>query len=203
MHAQAGWPYRHRMNSDRPSSSLAADQVAALDEHVRAAADRLCDRHPEMAGPVRSRLDALRGRIRLAHARCARVEAEAWAQHRAELDRGLAELDVELDRARQGGPAGGPSLDTVLLGTAASLELRAWRLYLDTTFAADAPAHELAADVERNVSRLRAADRMADGAAAARMQVEESLEALRRKAEGAGPQARSAQAAASPDLTSL
>ncbi len=141
--------------------------------------------------------------MRVAHARYARVEAEAWAEHRAALDRGLAELDIELDRARQGGPAGGPSLETVLLGTAASLELRAWRLYLDTTFAAGAPAHELAADVERNVSRLRAADRTADGAAAARTQVEESLEALRRTAEGAGAQARSAPAAASTDLTSL
>ena len=167
------------MTDTQPRGVVAEEQAAAIDQQVRTATDRLCDRHPEMAGQVRGALDGARTRLRRAHARCARAEAAAWADHRADLDRGLAELDAELARVHEGAGTSGPSLEAVLLETTASMELRAWQLHLRT--ADDASGRDLAAGVERNLRTLRAAAGTSDDAPA-RALVEDSLEVLRRDA---------------------
>ena len=163
--------------TDTQHGAAAEEQAAAIDQQVRTVTDRLCNRHPEIAGPVRGALDSARTRLRRAHARCGRADAAAWADHRADLDRGLAELDVELARVHEGAGRDGPSLDAVLLETTASMELRAWQLHLRT--ADDASGRYLAAGVEQNLHTLRAAAGTPDDTPA-RALVEDSLEALRR-----------------------
>lgn len=134
-------------------------QRARLDDvrHRVAETERAVgNRHADLAGTVRHSFERLRHGLDLAHARCAAVEESHWAQYVSELDRGLAELDVEMRRAAEDGP--GPDAPQVLVIHATALELAGWRLRTSATDAAsaDSPADRLAA-AEAELERYRAA----------------------------------------------
>ncbi|MGY1857582.1 hypothetical protein [Modestobacter sp. SYSU DS0290] len=162
--------------TDTPAGTTSEVRASEVDAHLQTVTDRLCDGHPEVAGPVRTALGGLRDRLRRVHTQCGPTDATVWAAHRAELDRGLAELEVELDRATRHEPSGGPTLDALLFTTVSSLELRAWRLRLDTVGGAPAAVHDLASTARREVDAVRATD---DGEARAR--AARTMEALRRE----------------------
>jgi hypothetical protein len=101
----------------------------------------------------RAALATLRTRLARAHSHCERVEDREWADYRARLDTGLAELTVERSRA-DGTTADDPT--GALFPQLARLELDGWRLRLAAladhpTTAADAPVEPLVAYVDREL----------------------------------------------------
>lgn len=78
---------------------------------------------------VREALLDLRGRLERAHADVESVSEARWADYAAGLDRGLAELDVEVRRTTDD-PVSEASLDDILFGRVARFELEGWKLRL-------------------------------------------------------------------------
>ena len=154
-----------------------------VDQRLARVTAGLCRDHPACAGSVRGVLAPLRDRLRRVHERGRPVDADAWATYRAELDRGLDELSLEVARAAQE-PGRGPAVDDVLATAAARLELRAWELRLHTATGDDprvAAAREQAATVRADLEQLAAAP----GQAALHTRVEGDLAALSRAVEAA------------------
>jgi hypothetical protein len=81
--------------------------------------------HPD--GAARAALAGLRVRLTQVHSHCDHVEDGDWADYRARLDAGLAELDVERTRAAVH-PA--DSADPALFPLVTRLELEGWRVRL-------------------------------------------------------------------------
>ncbi len=104
-------------------ASVDGGQLARIRRSVEDAAARAAS--PEVRGAL---LD-LRGRLERAHADVESVREARWADYAAALDRGLAELDVEVRRAADG-PVAEASLDDVLFGRIARFELDGWALRL-------------------------------------------------------------------------
>ena len=100
---------------------------AHVDQRLARATAGLCRDHPALAATVRGVLAPLRDRLYRLHAACRQADDQAWAAYTADLDRGLDELSVEVQRAGTERAA-----DDVLTAAAARLELRAWQLRLDT-----------------------------------------------------------------------
>ncbi|MFQ1000834.1 hypothetical protein [Modestobacter sp. SSW1-42] len=165
--------------ADRP-----AIRPAVVDQRLARATAGLCRDHPASARAVRAVLAPLRDRLRRVHEHCVQADADAWAAYRADLDRGLDELSVEVARAAQQ-PGRGTGVDDVLAATAARLELRAWQLRLSTAGGPDpqvAGARQLAAAVDAGLDEL-AAD---PGRAGVRARVAHDLDELRRAVQRAG-----------------
>ena len=157
---------------------------AVVDQRLARVTAGLCRDHPACARSVRGVLAPLRDRLRRVHERGRPVDADAWATYRAELDRGLDELTLEIARAAQQPGRGAGGVDDVLATTAARLELRAWELRLHTVAGDDprvAEARELAAGVDTALEQLAAAP----GRTGLRGQVERDLAALREAVEHA------------------
>ncbi|MCZ2828503.1 hypothetical protein O2W14_06615 [Modestobacter sp. VKM Ac-2986] len=167
-----------------PTADPPTLRPAVVDQRLARTTAGLCRDHPASAPAVRGVLAPLRDRLRRVHERCVQADADAWAAYRADLDRGLDELSVEVARAAQE-PARGPAVDDVLTTAAARLELRAWELRLHTTGGPDAlvaEARQLAAALRAGLDEL-AAD---PGSPALRARAEHDLETLRRAVERAG-----------------
>ena len=160
-----------------------AIRPAVVDQRLARVTAGLCRDHPTCARSVRGVLAPLRDRLRRVHERGRLVDADTWATYRAELDRGLDELSLEVARAAQE-PGRGPGVDDVLAATAARLELRAWELRLHTVTGDDprvAEARELAAGVDTALEQLTTTP----GQTGLRGQVERDLAALREAVERA------------------
>ncbi|KGH48165.1 MULTISPECIES: hypothetical protein [Modestobacter] len=112
---------------------------ATLDQRLARTTAGLCAAHPALAPVVRGVLAPLRDRLHRLHVRCQEADTAAWAAYTADLDRGLGELAVEMDRATQQAGSG-PVVDDVLATAAARLELRAWQLRLSASGADDPDA---------------------------------------------------------------
>lgn len=131
-----------------------ADVQRRLADTERAAGHRYAD----LAGAVRESFDRLRHGLNLAHSRCAAVEEQQWADYVAQLDRGLAELDVEMNRAAE--RSNGPSVPQALVIHTTALELTGWRLRTslpDATPEALAAMEPGLAAAEAELERYRAA----------------------------------------------
>ncbi|QXG75545.1 hypothetical protein KUM42_17300 [Modestobacter sp. L9-4] len=154
---------------------------SVVDQRLARVTAGLCRDHPASARAVRGVLAPLRDRLRRVHERCVQADADAWAAYRADLDRGLDELSVEVARAaREPGRASG--VDDVLTATAARLEVRAWELRLHTADGDDArvaAARQLVRAVETSLEQLAATP----ARPALRAQLDHDLEALRRTVE--------------------
>ena len=160
-----------------------AIRPAVVDQQLARVTAGLCRDHPACASTVRGVLAPLRDRLRRVHERSRPADAELWAAYRADLDRGLDELALEVARAASG-PVRGPGVDDVLTTTAARLELRAWELRLDTAAGDDsrvAEARQLVRAVDAALDQLVATP----GRPALRGQLAQDLEALRRSVERA------------------
>ena len=147
-----------------------------VDQRLARVTAGLCRDHPACAGSVRGVLAPLRDRLRRVHERGRPVDAAAWATYRADLDRGLDELSLEVARAAEQPRTG---VDGVLAAAAARLELRAWQLRLHTADGTDpdvAAARALATDLEAALDRLAAAP----AEVGLRARVQQHLEELRR-----------------------
>ena len=167
-----------------PASETAdppAIRPAVVDQRLARATAGLCRDHPGCAQAVRGVLAPLRDRLRRVHERSRPTDAQAWAAYRADLDRGLDELSVEVARAARE-PAG--RVDDVLARTAARLELRAWELRLHTAAGDDhrvTEARQLAATLDAGLDQLAATP----ARPGLRAGLERDLEALRRSVERA------------------
>jgi len=116
------------MTAQAPEATTPAAVLPALvDQRLARATAGLCRDHPALAPTVRGVLAPLRDRLYRLHATCRQAEVSTWAAYTADLDRGLDELAVEIQRA-----ATDRAADDVLSAAAAQLELRAWQLRLDT-----------------------------------------------------------------------
>ena len=158
-----------------------ATRPAVVDQRLAQATAGLCRDNPTVAPAVRGVLAPLRDRLRRVHERCVQADADSWSAYRADLDRGLDELSMEV--ARAAGPAG-PAVDDVLATAAARLELRAWELRLHTVGGPDplvAEARQLAGTVTAGLAELAATP----GRPGLRARVEQDLDALRRAVERA------------------
>ncbi|MEU4556930.1 hypothetical protein AB0F72_00970 [Actinoplanes sp. NPDC023936] len=108
---------------------MTTTQKARLADVHRRVADTeraVSRRYADLAAAVRLSFEHLRHGLELAHARCSAVEDGHWADYVAQLDRGLAELDIEINRAASGGA--GPSAPEVLVIHTTAVELAGWRL---------------------------------------------------------------------------
>lgn len=108
---------------------MTTPQKARLADVHRRVADTeraVSSRYADLAGSVRQSFEHLRHGLELAHTRCDTVEDGHWADYVVQLDRGLAELDIEIDRAANGGD--GPGAPEVLVIRTTALELAGWRL---------------------------------------------------------------------------
>ena len=110
-----------------PVTNLQQDRIADVSRRVSAAEDSAVHRHAVHADAIRRTLTTLRGGLHQAHAQCASVQDQDWAAYVSDLDRGLAELDVELARAADR-PNGDRDVDDVLVVHSTALELAGWRL---------------------------------------------------------------------------
>ena len=151
------------MTAQAPETATPTVVLPALvDQRLARATAGLCRDQPAHAATVRGVLAPLRDRLYRVHAACRQAEAASWAAYTADLDRGLDELSVEMQRATTERGA-----DDVLSAAAAQLELRAWQLRLDTL---RAEGHD-----------VTAAQQVADSVAAGRPGAE--LTALRQAVE--------------------
>jgi len=131
-----------------------ASRLNEVDDLVRSAREAVAPDHPYRSA-LHDALDGLRGRLRLAHAGCERVDDDAWADHVTRLDRGLDELAIEMRRVAEPSPVG-QAVDEAIYIRATHLEIDSWMLRLDHA-RGESDAHaarELAAEANRNLAGL-------------------------------------------------
>ncbi|MEU8241110.1 hypothetical protein AB0C07_22940 [Actinoplanes missouriensis] len=104
-------------------------RMAELDHRVAAAEQSAAARHAGLADAIRHPFQRLRSGLGQAHARCAAVDEKTWATYVADLDRGLGELQTEVDRAAE--RVGEPGVAQVLDRHVTALELAGWRLQVN------------------------------------------------------------------------
>jgi hypothetical protein len=132
-------------------STLREEREAQVRRRLEEAERAAVDRYPGVADAIRRSVGRLRDGLYRAHSRPEAVDDRQWADYVVDLDRGLDELDAELDRAAGDRPtAAGPGVEEVLTIHASGLELQGWRL----RFA----RFETAADLDEVRSRLAAAE---------------------------------------------
>ncbi|WP_369137361.1 hypothetical protein [Modestobacter versicolor] len=114
------------MTASAPGTT--ASRPAVVDQQLARATAALCRDHPAHATTVRGVLAPLRDRLRRLHQDCQAADAAAWSAYTADLDRGLAELEIEVARAaeRTGG------VEQVLGTAATQFERRAEELREET-----------------------------------------------------------------------
>ena len=137
---------------DASTSPVPEQRVA---DAVTAAAQRASQRHPHLAGLLRDELDGLVRRLQDAVGGGG-SDAERWQAYVVQLDRGLDELQVELDRAVERSPAP-EQVRPVLALRCRALELLAWRWHArGSDGRAGSGEPEVLVDAERELRRCEA-----------------------------------------------